>query len=166
MNTYRKLAIAAAITASMAAFSPGARAELREEKMTVHFSAPVEVPGEVLPAGTYVFEAVQDGKLTRILSADESVVYATVFTVPDEKAEPVEKPLVTVEPSATPESPERVDSWFYPGESTGSEFIYQKVQARKILVPFTDTAKGIEHSSEFIGEHAAHLAATVGKAVI
>jgi hypothetical protein len=166
MNTYRKLAIAAGITASMAVFSPGARAQLLEEKMTVKFSAPVEVPGEVLPAGTYVFEALQDGTLTRILSADESRVYATVFTVPDEKTEAVEKPTVSLEPSATQGSPERVDSWFYPGESTGNEFIYRKVQAQKILAPFTDAAKGIEHSSEFIGEHAAHIAAKVGKAVI
>ena len=166
MSIYRKFAIAAAITASMAVFSPGARAQLLEEKMTVHFSAPVEVPGEVLPAGTYVFEALQDGKLTRILSADESRVYATVFTRPEEKTNPVEQPLVTLEPSATQGSPERVDSWFYPGESTGNQFIYQKVQVRKILVPFNDAAKGIEHSSEFIGEHAAHTAVKVGKAVI
>ena len=150
----------------MAVFSPKARADLREEKMTVHFSAPVEVPGEVLPAGTYVFEALHDGTLTRILSGDETRVYATVFTVPDEKTDPVEKPQVTVEPSATQGSPERIDSWFYPGESTGNAFIYQKVQAQKILVPFTDAAKGIGHSSEFIGEHAAHIATKVGKAVI
>src|SRR5262245_9555257 len=125
MSIYQKFAVAAAITASMAVFSPGARAQLLEEKMTVHFSAPVEVPGEVLPAGTYVFEALQDGKLTRILSADESRVYATVFTLPEQKAEPAEKPLVTLEASETQGSPGRVESWFYPGESTGNEFIYQ-----------------------------------------
>jgi hypothetical protein len=166
MTIYRKLAIAAGITASMAVFSPGARAELLEQKMTVKFSAPVEVPGEVLPPGTYVFEALQDGRLTRILSADERRIYATVFTVPEEKIQAVDKPEVTLEESTTQGSPERVDSWFYPGESIGNEFMYQRAKAPKVLVPFTDAAKGIEHSSEFVGEHAAHIAAKVGKAVI
>lgn len=166
MNSYRKFTLATAIVASLAVFSPQAQAQLLEEKITVNFSAPVEVPGAVLLPGTYIFEALQDGKLTRILSADESHIYATLLTVPDEKQQPVDKATVTLEANPVEGSPERVDSWFFPGEATGSEFIYQKVHARKIFVPFTDTAKGIEHSSEFIGEHAAQLAAKVGKAIV
>src|SRR5262245_26701445 len=120
MITYRKFAVATAISAALAMFSPGARAQLLEQKITVSFSAPVEVPGEILPAGTYVFEALQDGKLTRIYSADETRIYATLLTVPDEKLQPVEKATVTLEPGLTDGSPERVDSWFFPGEATGS----------------------------------------------
>src|SRR4030095_8935734 len=135
MSIYGKFAIAAAITASMAVFSPGARAQLLEEKMTVHFSAPVEVPGEVLPAGTYVFEALQGGRLTRILSADEKHIYATLLTVPEEKEEPVDKPKIKLDGPIAQGSPARVDSWFYPGESTGNQFIYQKVDLRKSLKP-------------------------------
>ena len=166
MITYRKFTIAAISAAAMAIFSPGARAQAFEEKLTVSFSAPVEVPGEVLPAGTYVFEALQGGRLTRILSVDEKHIYATLLTVPEEKEEPVEKPTINLDGPLAQGSPERVDSWFYPGESTGNQFIYQKVDLRKSLKPLTGAAKDIETSSEFLGAHAAHLAAKVGKALI
>src|SRR4249920_3321983 len=91
MNLYRKLTLAALATTVLAVLTPNARAQMLEERERVTFSGPVEVPGVVLPAGSYVFEALENGHLTRILSADATHVYATLFTVPDEQREPVEK---------------------------------------------------------------------------
>jgi hypothetical protein len=50
-------------------------------------------------------------------------VYGTYNTVPDEREEPMEKATIVLGERPT-DSPERVDAWFYPGDSVGSEFIY------------------------------------------
>jgi hypothetical protein len=169
MNVYRKLTLAALAATVLAVLTPNARAQMLEERMHVTFSGPVEVPGEVLPAGTYIFEALENGHLTRILSADEKHVYATLLTVPDESREPVEKATIILGESRKG-APEKVEAWFYPGDSIGNEFIYQKTHSSKdftsITGPFiketgraaADAAKGVAISSEFLGVRAEHVA--------
>jgi hypothetical protein len=132
MNAYRNITLAALVATVVAVVAPNARAQMLEEKMQVTFSGPVELPGEVLPAGTYVFEALENGHLTRILSADQKRVYATLITIPDDLREPVEKPTVILG-EGPKDAPERVDAWFYPGDSVGNEFIYQKTSSGKDL---------------------------------
>jgi hypothetical protein len=172
MNAYRKLTLAALATTVLAVLTPNARAQMLEERERVTFSGPVEVPGEVLPAGSYVFEALE-GHLTRILSADEKHVYATLFTIPDEHREPVEKATIVLG-EGPKGSPERVKEWFFPGDSTGNEFIFQKARSRKDLASITgasikgtgrvvaDTAKHVAISSEFVGVHAEHVVVNSG----
>ena len=128
MNAYRKLTLVALVGSVLAVLTPNARAQMLEERIRVTFSGPVELPGEVLPAGSYIFEALENGRLTRILSADEQHVYATLFTVPEERIEPVEKATIVLGESSKG-VPEKVEAWFYPGDSTGNEFIYQKTRS-------------------------------------
>ena len=108
MNAHRKLTIVALAAGVLALLTPNARAQMLEERIRVTFSGPVELPGEVLPAGSYIFEALENGHLTRILSADEQHVYATLFTVPDERIEPVEKATIVLgeSPKGIPEKVE------------------------------------------------------------
>lgn len=176
MNAYRKLALAALVAIFSAVLAPNARAQMFEEKMKVTFSGPVEVPDEVLPAGTYIFEALEIGHLTRILSADEKHVYATLSTIPDERMEPMEKPAVILGESSNG-APERVESWFYPGDSVGNEFLYQRTRFRKdvasVMGSFTrgtgrvaaDSAKGVAVSSEFLAVHAERVGVNSAVAV-
>src|SRR5438093_11542205 len=171
MNAYRKLTLFALVATVLAVSTPNARAQLLEERMRVTFSGPVELPGEVLPAGSYIFEALENGHLTRILSADQKHVYATLLTIPDERTEPAEKPTVILGESPKG-SPERVAARFYPGDSVGNEFIYQKTRSSKdrasIMDSFArksgraaaDTAKGIAMSSEFLAIHSEHAVVT------
>ena len=61
---------------------------------------------------------VDQSKLT-----DGSHVYATLLTIPDKRSTPTDEPVVTfVERAAG--SPEAIRSIFYPGETTGMEFVY------------------------------------------
>jgi hypothetical protein len=71
----------------------------------------------------YVFEALENGRVTRILSADESHIYATLLTQPEERREPLDNPMVTMKESPKGEV-QRIDSWFFAGESIGNEFLY------------------------------------------
>ena len=55
-------------------------------KITVN--QPFEIPGKILPAGTYVVKLVDlaaERHVVRFLSEDESKVYATLIAIPDLK---------------------------------------------------------------------------------
>jgi hypothetical protein len=176
MNAYRKSTFALLAVALLAVLTPSAQAQLVDQKVRVTFSEPVEIPGSVLPAGTYVFEALQPGHLTRILSADETHVYGTLFTVPEERRQPVEKTTVVLEENVKG-APEKVEGWFYPGNLTGNEFIYQSgaehsplasvigTVAKETEHAAVDTARGAAISSEFVGRHAEHVITNTGLAI-
>jgi hypothetical protein len=108
-------------------------ADEMNKRTEFQFSAPVEIPGTVLPAGKYVFELADsssDLNIVQIFSQDsngkESLV-ATLETIPDHVSNTPDKPLIHFEerPSG---SPEAIHSWFYPGENTGWEFVYPKAE--------------------------------------
>src|SRR5262245_33672673 len=178
MITFRKIAVGftALIVTAMVTPTPNAQAQMLEEKLKVTFSGPVELPGTVLPAGSYVFEALETGRLTRVLSADETHTYATLITVPDEKKDTATKPLVILE-----EGPkgglERVEAWFYPGYSIGNEFIYPSTHSGKgptsmlespaklCLGAATAMAKDVARSAEFFGVRSEHVVVNSGRAI-
>jgi hypothetical protein len=95
-----------------------------DKKTIVTFSAPVEIPGKVLPAGTYVFKLLDSAgnrNIVQIFDKDEKKLYATILAIPD-------KPIITLEerPSG---SPEAIHAWFYPGDNFGQEFVYPHKRA-------------------------------------
>ena len=164
MNIHSKSTILAVVTA-LALFATEARAELIEEKINVKLSAPVMVPGKVLPAGTYIFEALKDGRVTRILSADESQIYATLLTIPTERLDPPEKATITLGGRSEGE-PQRIDSWFFPGDSIGNQFIYPKEHSNKITDTIPRGVRDLAVVPEFLAVHAAHLGVHAGNAVV
>jgi hypothetical protein len=106
--------------------APIAHAEQWDKKTIVTFGSPVEVPGKVLPAGTYVFKIAgsdSDRQIVQIFTQDQRKVLATIQAVPDYRLRPTEKPVICLEerPSGTPEA---LQSWFYPGENYGVHFVY------------------------------------------
>src|SRR5262249_26619557 len=94
MITFRKFTLAALAIVCLVVLTPKAQAQLLNEKIRVTFSAPVEIPGRVLPAGTYVFVALEPGHITRVMSADERTVYGTFLTIPEDRLDPVETPTI------------------------------------------------------------------------
>jgi hypothetical protein len=175
MKIYQKVLGTAAVTATVMLISASTNAQGFEDRIKVTFSAPVEVPGEVLPAGTYVFEVLKQGSLTRILSPDELHVYATLLTVPEERREPAEGPAVILKKN-NEGGPERVDAWFMPDGSIGNEFVYTKISHRTVGSAVDSSGKKVGHatekaakdigvSTEHVGIHAAHAGEDVGKGV-
>jgi hypothetical protein len=105
---------------------PFAAADQLDQKTTFTFSGPVEVPGQVLQAGTYVFKLVgseSDRNVVQIFSKDEKHLYGTFLSVPDEHARPAGKSGITFEENAAG-APEAVKEWIFPGEDYGHEFVY------------------------------------------
>ena len=106
-------------------------ADESDKKTIINFNQPVEIPGMVLPAGSYVFklaDSVSDRHTVQIFSADEKHIYATILAIPDERLQPSDKTIITFE-ERVQGAPEAIKTWFYPGDNTGSQFVYHKQRA-------------------------------------
>jgi hypothetical protein len=110
------------------------KADEWDQKTTLTFDQPVEVPGKVLPAGSYVFklaDSQSNRRVVQIFSADEKHLYATVLGITKDRLEPADKTIVTFEERSTG-APEAVKTWFYPGEVSGIQFVYHKQRALQL----------------------------------
>jgi hypothetical protein len=127
-------AIAAAlflISLVFAALTMPAKADVSNKKTIVTFSAPVEVPGKALPAGTYVFKLLDNTgnrNIVQIFDKDEKQLYATILGIPDYRQMPPEKPIIQFEERPS-QSPEAIKAWFYPGDPYGVQFVYPHERA-------------------------------------
>ena len=68
-----------------------------DKKTVLTFSQPVEIPGRVLPAGTYTFklaDTMSDRHIVQIFNADESQILATVMTIPDFRLKTTKKRVI------------------------------------------------------------------------
>jgi hypothetical protein len=110
---------------------PSARADEWNQKTIFTFGVPVEVPGQVLPAGTYVFKLLNsssDRHIVQVFSKNEAHLYDTFLAIPDYRLKPSDKPIITFEERAAG-SPQAVKAWFYPGKNYGNAFVYPKPEA-------------------------------------
>jgi hypothetical protein len=131
----KKLYIAIGLIIAFAVFFElAAHADESDEATIVTFSEPIQIPGQVLPAGTYVFKLVNsnsDRNTVQIVNADRTVVYATLQTVATERQKPVGYTVVTVAEQGTGQ-PEALVKWFYPGNDTGHEFVYEGQKEKEL----------------------------------
>jgi len=116
----------------LGAMLPQAKADAWDQRTIFTFSGPVEIPGKVLPAGTYVFNLLDttggDRDIVQVSNKRGNKVYGTFITIPDYRMKPTGKVVITFEERAAG-SPEAVKGWFYPGENYGHEFVYPKAKA-------------------------------------
>ena len=132
MQTVRRaVVVVCAVLVTMvlgAVLVPGAKADQWDKKTIVTFSDAVEIPGQVLPAGTYIFKLADtptDRHIVQVWNADESQILATIITIPNTRYETPDRSLFEFE-ERTGNSPMALKTWFYPGNSTGEEFIYSR----------------------------------------
>ena len=110
------------------ALLPVAHADQANQETKVTFSQPVQIPGRVLPAGTYVFvlpEEINDHFEVRIFNADRTMLVATLLTISAERSRPTDNTVFGFAERGSAQ-PEAIVTWFYPGETTGHEFLYPK----------------------------------------
>jgi hypothetical protein len=107
---------------------PVAHADQNNQETIVTFSQPVQIPGRVLPAGTYVFvlpDEANDHFQVRVFNADRTTLIATLLTVSAERPRPADHTVFGLAERGSSQ-PEAIVTWFYPGETTGHEFLYPK----------------------------------------
>ena len=115
-------------------FELAAHADMRDQTTSITFSGPVQIPGRVLPAGTYVFQlanADSDRNIVQIFNADRTQLYATLQTVAAERPNPTGDTVVTFAEQG-PGRPEALLKWFYPGNMTGNKFVYSPQEEKEL----------------------------------
>ena len=113
-----------------------ADAQTRNNRTTLTFSQPIEVPGRILPAGTYVFEladSLSDRHIVQISNADGSELITTILAINNYRLTATDKTVVTFNEVARG-APEAIRAWFYPGNNYGQEFVYPKGRAEELAV--------------------------------
>jgi hypothetical protein len=131
MSTWKIACTAALVTAAL---TPAARADEFTKLTLVTFSAPVEVPGITLPAGTYRFSLADPEtgrRVVKVADKDGTKTYGMFLSMPNQRMTATDKPVVLFKEAAAG-APPAVQVWFYPGESYGYEFAYPHDQALKI----------------------------------
>ena len=89
------------------------------------FSHDMEIPGKVLPAGTYTFR-LADRLPNRhmVLVFDHTGrMFAIALTIPATRFSRTGDTLITYDEQASG-APLLLKQWFYPGRLTGEEFVY------------------------------------------
>ena len=93
-----------AITLFSAALVPNARADQWNKKTVVTFSQSVEVPGKVLPAGTYTFQLLDspsDRHIVEIFNADGSQIITTILAINNYRLEPTGETVMNFSSTST-----------------------------------------------------------------
>lgn len=108
-----------------------AHAQTFNKRTTITFDQPVEVPGRVLPAGTYTFTILDMAgtrNIVQIWNADKTRLISTILAIFDYKLTAPDQAVVEFKETAA-NTPRAVRAWFYPGFNYGVEFVYPKARA-------------------------------------
>ena len=115
-------------------FELAAHADEWDHSSTLTFSQPIQIPGQVLPAGTYLFKLFNsdsDRNIVQIFNSDGTVLYATLQTVATERREPTPDTVIAMAEQGSGQ-PDALLKWFYPGSVTGNEFVYSQPEEKKL----------------------------------
>lgn len=123
-----------------AVLAPAVHAQTSAEavRLTIlTFSAPVQLPGMILPAGKYRFEMADltTGHTVRVSKEDGTNVglFKTISTTdPTRDLRDTDVLIMWAERAAG--QPQALREWYYPQRSTGEEFVYPRAEARAIAV--------------------------------
>lgn len=143
MRTVRAVFCLLAITLFSTTLLPSARADNWNKKTVITFNQTVEVPGKILPAGTYTFQLMDspsDRHIVEIFNADGSQLITIILAINNYRLEPTGETVMKFG-ERPGDSPDVLRAWFYPGDNFGQEFVYPKVRAiqlaqtTKVIVP-------------------------------
>jgi len=134
------------------ALAPSGRADEWNKKTVMTVSEPIQVPNQVLPAGTYVIKLLNsqsDRHIVQIFNADENHLFTTILAIPNYRIQPTGKTVFSFW-ETPPGQPKALRAWFYPGDNFGQEFAYPKSAAVQIAavshqtVPTTEATQAAE----------------------
>jgi hypothetical protein len=130
----RKTFITLVLLLASAIILPVARADESNQATKFTFSRPVQIPGRVLPAGTYWFLLADDAasrNIVRIFNSDRSMLYATILTISIESPKTTDNTAITIAERELMQ-PETILSWFYPGRTSGHQFVYSTMEEQEL----------------------------------
>jgi hypothetical protein len=137
------------------------------------FSQPVEVPGKVLPAGTYTFElheAQNNRHIVQIFDQAGTKLLATVLAMANRRGTPTETTVITFH-EVPAGQPQALRAWFYPNQTVGHEMAYPKTRALElttatVVVPAVEDKVYVEATTAVVTPPAATAAVAVTPPVV
>lgn len=113
------------------------------------FSQPVEVPGRVLPAGSYWFQLLDSTSNRRtvlIYNGDQTELSTIILAAPAWRYRPTDRTELTFA-ERPHDRPEAILTWYYPGLRSGLEFVYpshaqkhlERSTTEELLLPQADS---------------------------
>jgi len=136
MNILKAVLVVLALTFFGALFASGVHADDWNKVTVMTFSQPIEIPGQILPAGTYTVKLVNidtERHVVQFLDADGIKVFATVLAINNWRLHPTGETVVKFA-ERSGDNPEALKAWFYPGDNFGQEFVYPKHRAMELAV--------------------------------
>lgn len=125
--------VAGLIIAFTLFFEIAAHADASDQATKLTFSESVQIPGQILPAGTYLLKMASPGdyqNIVQIFNADGTVLYATLQTISAERLKPAGDTVITL--AEAPGEPVALLKWFYPGSLVGNEFVYSREKEKEL----------------------------------
>jgi hypothetical protein len=136
MKIVKTVLVVSALSLLAAMSTPGVRADEYNKKTVMTFNQPVEIPGQILPAGTYTFKLLDsrsDRHIVQVFNADGTKLIATILTINDYRLQPTGRTVVKFAEQSG-DQPDALKAWFYPGDNFGQEFVYPKPRAIELAV--------------------------------
>ena len=145
MKILKTVLVVAALSMLGAMSLSSARADEWNKKTVLTFSQPIEIPGQVLPAGTYTFQLMDspsDRHIVQVFTGDGMHIIATVLAINNFRLRPTDKTVVTFS-ERSGDNPEALKAWFYPGNTYGQQFVYPKQRAIQLAVAANEPVPAI-----------------------
>ena len=110
------------------------RADERDKATKVTLTEAIQVPGTVLPPGTYTFKLLDDDAnrhIVQIFNEDRTKLITTILAIPNLCLDPADKPVMTYAERPVGQ-PVALEAWFYSGDTSGQQFVYPKARAAEL----------------------------------
>jgi hypothetical protein len=133
MNT-RKMFITLGLALASVIMLPAARADDYNQAIKLTVDQSVQIPGRVLPAGTYWFvleDLTGNREVVEVFNSDRSTLLARIQTIATERPEPSEKTAMVLAQRENMQ-PWAIVSWVYPGRNFGHQFVYSKPEEQEL----------------------------------
>ncbi len=134
MKILKVLIFSLAVSLLAGMITTPARADQWNKETKLTFSQPTEIPGMVLPAGTYTFtlsDSVAYRHIVQVWNEDHTQLITTVLAIPNYRLEPTGETVIEFH-ERPGDSPHALRAWFYPGDNFGQEFAYPEARAMQL----------------------------------
>jgi len=125
MKLGRGLLAILAVCAAGVVLPRTAAADEWDKRTIMTFSEAVQIPGKVLPAGTYVFQVADSPASRHVVQVfdRDGRILAMLLTIPTIRPTAADDTRLTFDERRAG-APFPIKKWFYPGDLGGEEFIY------------------------------------------
>jgi hypothetical protein len=128
----RKMLSTLCLAFATAILVPVLHADQTNQATKVIFNQPVQIPGKILPAGSYWIQMARNGDpdIVQIFTEQHELI-ASLFTITRERPETT-LPAAVVVANPGDGKTQAIVAWFYLNRTEGHEFLYPKVERQEL----------------------------------